>query len=216
MIILDGETLAQRLLLNLQDKVDLLKKNGITPCLALIHTSQNEHSIKSAYNKKTKAEKTGIKLKLFHLKNTTQKELVKLIHRLNEDQSIHGIFVQMPLRDKLNKNEIVSAIAPEKDVDGLSPTSIGKILLGEKTFIPAGVEAIFKLLEYYRIKPEGKHWVILGSSNYLCKPLALVLMNKHISLTFCPGFSPDVLAHVKGADVLCVEVFRKHIIGSDM
>ena len=170
MISLEGETLAQEVYVRLQDEVDLLKAKGILPCLALIHTTQNDSSIKHVHLKKTRAEKIGVRLKQFHLIDTTQTELVSLIHRLNKDNSIYGIFVQMPLRDKLNEIEIVSAIAPEKDVDGLTPTSIRNSLLGEKTYLPAGVEATFELLEYYRIKPEGKHWVGLGSSNYLCKP----------------------------------------------
>ena len=215
-VILDGYAPAQEVLTELRVEVDLLKNRGISPCLALIQTIRDKQSIRVAKHKKKQAEKTGIALKIFHLPDSTQKDLIKLIDNLNRDPDIHGIFIQMPLQDKLNEFKLVSAIAPEKDVDALSPTSMGKILLGSQTFRPAGIEAVFKLLEYYKIKSEGKHWVILGSSNYLCKPLALVLMNKKISMTFCPDFGPDVISRVKSADVLCVEVFRRHIIGSDM
>ncbi len=208
--------MAKQILAELQDEVDQLKTKGITPCLALIHTTRNKRSSKYVNQKKTIAEKIGINFIPFHLIDTTQKEIVKLIHRLNEDQNVHGIFIQIPLDTGLNETEILSAITPNKDVDGLSPTSIGKIQLGEKTIVPAGIRAIFMFLEYYMINPMGKYWVILGSSNYLCKPLAHVLMNKNISYTYFPVISPDVLSHLKCADVICVEVFKKHVIGSDM
>lgn len=216
MIILEGKSLAEEIFEKLRVEVDLLKKKGVTPSLALILTTQDKQSIRIAKHKKKQAEKTGIILKLFNLFDSTQKDLIKLIHSLNEDPNTHGIFIQMPLQDTFNEIEIGSAIAPMKDVDCFSSTSMGKILLGKYTYLPAGVEAVFKLLEYYKIEPDGKHWVVLGASNYLCKPLALVLINRKISMTYCPGFSPDIWGHVKNADVLCVEVFRKHIIGSDM
>ncbi len=216
MIILAGNILAQYVLAELKVEVDHLKKNGVLPCLALILTTQDKQNIRIAKHKKTQAEKIGIIFKLFHTPESTHKDLIKLIHKLNEDPDIHGIFIQMPLRSNLNDFEIVSAIAKEKDVDALSPASLGRVMLGEQNFLPAGVEAIFKLLEHHKIKPECKHWVILGSSNYLCKSLALVLMNQNISFTYSPDFVPDVMPNVKSADVLCVEVYRKHVIGSDL
>jgi methylenetetrahydrofolate dehydrogenase (NADP+)/methenyltetrahydrofolate cyclohydrolase len=151
-----------------------------------------------------------------HLEETTQEELLNLINKLNNDESVHGIMVQLPLHEGLNELETVEAIAPKKDVDGLSPSTLGKIMMGEDCYLPAGVEAIMELLERYNIEPEGKHWVITGMSNIIGKPLAALLGNMNVQVTFCQKDDPKMMNYVKEADVLVTELFKKHAITADM
>ncbi len=215
-IILDGYTTAQEVLKELKAEVDALRTRGVSPCLAIILTGREKHSIRYADLKRAQAEKIGVIFKLYHLEETTQEDLENLINKLNEDPKIHGIMIQMPLAEGLDELSAVKAIAPSKDVDGLSPNTLGKILLGGKSYLPAGIEAIMELLRRYEIKPSGKHWIIVGNSNYLSKPLAMYLVNMSVPVTLCPVWNPRVKYLVKNADVLCTEIFRKHIIGADM
>jgi methylenetetrahydrofolate dehydrogenase (NADP+)/methenyltetrahydrofolate cyclohydrolase len=112
--------------------------------------------------------------------------------------------------------EIVEAITPDKDVDGLSPSTLGKIMMGEECYLPAGVEAIVELLGRYEINPEEKHWVIAGMSNIIGKPLAALLGNMKVQVTFCQKDDPMLADYSKKADVLVTELFRKHAITVDM
>ncbi|MDP2900571.1 MAG: bifunctional methylenetetrahydrofolate dehydrogenase/methenyltetrahydrofolate cyclohydrolase, partial [Candidatus Bathyarchaeota archaeon] len=123
---------------------------------------------------------------------------------------------QLPAPKDVNEGEIVEAIAPEKDVDGLSPVTFGKIVLGEKSFLPAGVEAIMELLRRYNIDPEGKHWVVAGLPSWLGKPMAALLLNKKVEVTAFAAGDARLPEFVKQADVLCIEVHKKWIVTADM
>jgi len=214
--ILDGRETSAKVMEELQAQVEELKGRGVTPTLALVLTGTDKYSRRYVRMKARRAEKIGMEVRLHHLEETTQEDLAALIRDLNEDPAVHGIMVQLPLQEGLDELETVEAIAPEKDVDGLSPYTLGRIMMGEDCYLPAGVEAIMELLRRYGIDPEGKHWVIAGMSNIVGKPLAAHLGNMAVRVTFCQRDDPEMAGYVKEADVLVTELSRKHAVTADM
>jgi methylenetetrahydrofolate dehydrogenase (NADP+)/methenyltetrahydrofolate cyclohydrolase len=213
-IILNGRETSDKVMKEVTSMIEELK--GVTPGLALVLTGDDKFSARYVKLKKSKAEEVGIYAEFHHLEDPSQEELVKLIHDLNDNSKIHGIMVQLPLAEGLDELETVNAILPEKDVDGLSPNTLGKIVMGEETYLPAGVEAIMELLRRYDLDPEGKHWVVVGSSNFLSKPLVSYLGNLDAQVTFCKESDPAYKKLVKEADVISTEIFEKQVIKADM
>jgi methylenetetrahydrofolate dehydrogenase (NADP+)/methenyltetrahydrofolate cyclohydrolase len=214
--ILDGKATTKTIMEELSNQIESLKVGGITPGLALVLTGSEKNSARYVKLKKKRAEKIGIYTEFHQLEDTTQDVLIRLIKNLNEDPKIHGIMVQLPLMEGLDELAAVDAIKPEKDVDGLSPNTLGKILMGEEAYMPAGVDAILELLERYNLDIEGKHWVVVGSSNFLSKPLVAALVNKNVKVSVCREDDTDYHNLVKSADILSTEIFRKHAITSNM
>jgi methylenetetrahydrofolate dehydrogenase (NADP+)/methenyltetrahydrofolate cyclohydrolase len=215
-IILDGRETSNKVMEEVVSMVKELKTLGVTPGLALVLTGTDKFSRRYVKLKQRKAEEAGIYVEFYHLEETTQKEITELIHDLNENSNIHGIMVQLPLAEGLNELETVDSISPEKDVDGLSPNTLGKVVMGEETYLPAGVEAIIELMRRYNLDPEGKHWVVVGSSNFLSKPLLAYLGNMKVQVSFCHESDPAYKELVKKADVLSTEIFMKHAVTPDM
>lgn len=215
-LVLNGRETTDKVMEEVAAEVEALKARGVPPGLALVITGDDKYSARYVKLKKKRAEKVGIYAEFHHLEQTTDEELVALINRLNEDPKIHGIMVQLPLAEGLSELKAVDAIAPEKDVDGLSPSTLGKILMGEETYPPAGVEAIMELFRRYDLSPENKHWVVVGSSNFLSKPLAAYLMNMKVRVTRAGEKCPHVPELLKTADVISTEIQRKHYVTADM
>lgn len=215
-IILDGKETSATIMEELQAKVDALKAKGVTPTLALVLTGTEKYSRRYVRMKVKRAEKIGIETRLHHLEETTTEEVVELVEGLCGDPEIHGVLVQLPVTEGLDEGAIVEAITAEKDIDGISPSTLGKILLGEASFLPAGVDAILELFRRYGLNPEGKHWVIAGSTNWLGKPLIAHLSNLGVQVTFFGKEDPRMPELVKEADVLCTELSRKHAVTADM
>jgi methylenetetrahydrofolate dehydrogenase (NADP+)/methenyltetrahydrofolate cyclohydrolase len=215
-IILDGKETSETMMAELQVRVEELKAKEVTPTLALILTGGDKYSRRYVKMKVKRAERIGIETHLYNLKETTTKETVELVERLCGDPKIHGVMIQLPVAKGLNEGTIVKAINPEKDVDGISPLTLGKILLGEASFLPAGVDAIFELFRRYGLDPEGKHWVVAGSTNWLGKPLIAHLSNMGVQATFFDKDDPMMSELVMKADVLCTELYRKHAITAGM
>jgi len=215
-LVLDGRETTDKVMEEVAAEVEALKARGVTPGLALVLTGDDKYSARYVKLKKKRAEKVGIYAEFHHLEQTTDEELAALINRLNEDPKIHGIMVQLPLAEGLSELKAVDAIAPEKDVDGLSPSTLGKILMGEETYPPAGVEAIMELFRRYDLSPENKHWVVVGSSNFLSKPLAAYLMNMKVRVTRAGENCPHVPELLKTADVVSTEIQRKLYVTADM
>ena len=214
--LLNGRETSAKVMEELQAQVDELRGGGVTPALALVLTGTDKYSRRYVRMKAKRAEKIGMEARFHHLEETTQEELIGLIRELNENPAVHGIMVQLPLHEGLDELETVEAIAPEKDVDGLTPSTLGKIMMGEEPYLPAGVEAIMELLKRYDIDSEGKHWVIAGMSNIIGKPLAALLGNMKVQVTFCQRDDPKMAEYVKEADVIVTELFKKHAITADM
>ncbi len=214
--ILDGKATTKTIMAELSNQIEILNVGGITPGLALVLTGSEKNSVRYVKLKKKRAEKIGIYTEFHQLEETTQDVLIKLIKNLNEDPKIHGIMVQLPLMEGLDELAAVNAIKPEKDVDGLSPNTLGKILMGEEAYMPAGVDAILELLDRYNLDVEGKHWVVVGSSNFLSKPLVAALVNKNVTVSLCREDDTEYHNLVKSADILSTEILRKHAITSNM
>ena len=215
-LVLDGRETTDKVMEEVAAEVEALKARGVTPGLALVLTGEDKYSARYVKLKKRRAEKVGIYAEFHQLEQTTDEELAALIHRLNEDPKIHGIMVQLPLAEGLSELKAVDAIAPEKDVDGLSPNTLGKVLMGEETYPPAGVETIMELFRRYDLSPEQKHWVVVGSSNFLSKPLAAYLMNMKVRVTQASESCPHVPELLKTADVVSTEIQKKHFVSADM
>jgi methylenetetrahydrofolate dehydrogenase (NADP+)/methenyltetrahydrofolate cyclohydrolase len=215
-VVLNGRETSDRILEELQAKVGELKGRGITPALALVLTGTDKYSARYVQMKAKRAESIGIEARFHHLEETTTEEAAKLVKKLSGDPAVHGVLVQLPVAEGLDELEIVGAIDPEKDADGLTPSTLGKILMGEECLLPAGVEAIMELFRRYDLDPEGKHWVVAGSTNWLGKPLLALLANMNVKVTFCGKDDPGMPELVKEADVLCTELFRKHAVTADM
>lgn len=214
--ILDGRATTKIVMDEIKEEVDKLLEKNIQPGLALVLTGTDKYSARYVKLKKKRAESIGMYSEFHHLEDTTNEELESLIQELNKDPKIHGIMVQLPLSEGLDELRVVDAISPEKDVDGLSPNTLGKILMGEDAYLPAGVEAIRELLKRYNIDPSGKHWLIIGSSNYLSKPLAAYLGNMDVQVTLCKENDSKIPTLVKDADIISTEIFKKHYITADM
>jgi methylenetetrahydrofolate dehydrogenase (NADP+)/methenyltetrahydrofolate cyclohydrolase len=215
-VVLDGRETSAKIMEELKAQIEELKGKGVNPALALVLTGTDRFSRRYVRMKARRAEETGIEAQLHHLEETTTEEVVTLVSELSEDPKIHGVLVQLPVAEGLDELEIVSAIDPEKDVDGLTPTTLGKILLGEETLLPAGVEAIMELFRRYDLDPEGKHWVVAGSTNWLGKPLLALLANMDVRVTSFGKDEAGLAEYVKEADVLCTELFSKHAVTAEM
>jgi len=215
-VILDGKATTKTVMEEITSEVSRLTEAGITPGLALVLTGDNEYSARYVRLKKKRADKVGLYCEFHHFEQTTTPELVAFIEKLNKDPKIHGIMVQLPLAEGLDELKVVDAIAPEKDVDGLSPNTLGRLLMGEECYLPAGVEAIMELFKRYNLDVEGKHWLVAGETNYLSKPLAAYLMNKKVRVTQVGPKCPHIPELAKTADVISTELFSKHKITADM
>jgi methylenetetrahydrofolate dehydrogenase (NADP+)/methenyltetrahydrofolate cyclohydrolase len=215
-VILDGRATSEKVMEELAEEAKRLAESGITPGLSLIITGDDKYSLRYVKLKQKRAESVGIYVDFHHLEETTNEELVSLIQKLNKDPKIHGIMVQLPLMGGLDEIKVVDAIAPMKDVDGLSPNTLGKLLMGEDCYPPAGVEAIVELFKRYDLDVDGKHWLVAGETNFLSKPLAAYLMNRKVRVTQVGPGCPHLPDLVKMADVVSTELFKKHAITGDM
>lgn len=215
-IVLDGRATTEKVMEEVKAEVEKLSKKGITPGLALVLTGTDKYSARYVNLKKKRAESIGIYCAFHHLEKPNDDELGALIEKLNKDSNIHGIMVQLPLTEGLSELKAVDAIAPEKDVDGLSPNTLGKVLMGEDCYAPAGISAIMELLKRYDIDPNRKHWVIVGSSNFLSKPLAAYVMNLSSNVTQVDENCPHIAKRVMEADIISTEIGKKHFITGNM
>ena len=214
--ILDGKATTAIVMDEITAEVAKLAEKGIVPGLAVVLTGDDKYSVRYVKLKTKRAAKVGMYAEFHHLEETTDEELKALIEKLNDDPKIHGIMVQLPLAEGLNELSAVEAIANEKDVDGLSPSTLGKVLMGEECYLPAGVEAIMELFKRYDISPEGKHWLVAGGSNFMSKPMAAYIMNIKSRVTQAGAKCPHIPELAKTADVICTEMFMKHAITAEM
>jgi methylenetetrahydrofolate dehydrogenase (NADP+)/methenyltetrahydrofolate cyclohydrolase len=152
-----------------------------------------------------------------HLAATTsQEDLLVLVEQLNDDPAIHGILVQLPLPKPLRSEPILNAISPDKDVDGLHPFNMGKLLMGEPRFVPCTPAGVLAMLDYYKLPIEGKNAVVVGRSNLVGKPAALLLMHRHATVTVCHSKTPNLSEVCRRAGILVAAMGRAHFIKGDM
>jgi len=216
--LIDGKAIAQKIQAELTQQVqDLQARKGRAPGLAVLMVGDNPASAAYVRNKERACTKVGIASFGKHFPvDTSQAELEEMIHSLNQDDRIDGILLQLPLPDDLDSVALLNQIAPDKDVDGLHPTNLGRLVRGEpglRSCTPAGV---MKLLEEYAIQPSGKQAVVIGRSILVGKPLALMLLEANATVTIAHSRTPDLGAIARAADILVAAVGRPELITADM
>ena len=217
--IIDGKAIAAEVRAEAAEKVVELKKQGISPCLAVILVGENPASVSYVTGKQKALAEAGMTDRSVRLpENTSEEELLHLIHELNEDKSVHGILVQLPLPVHINEEKIILAIKPEKDVDGFHPMNVGNLAIGKKAFLPCTPHGIVVLLEKMGLSTSGKHAVIIGRSNIVGKPLALLLLRKetNCTVTICHTGTKNIVEIAKQADILIAATGRPHTVTRDM
>jgi len=215
--ILDGKKAAQKIRNKLKEKVDTLKENGITPKLAVIMVGEDVGSKIYVKNKSKACEEIGIKYEEYLLdENTSMEELFELINKLNDRKDVHGILLQSPIPKHLDINLAIKAISPDKDVDGFHPVNVGKLVLGQETFVSCTPFGVIKLLEEYNIEMAGKNVVIVGRSNIVGKPLIQCLLNKDATITVCHSKTENVKEITKRADIVIVAIGKAKFLTADM
>ncbi|NLN94026.1 MAG: bifunctional methylenetetrahydrofolate dehydrogenase/methenyltetrahydrofolate cyclohydrolase FolD [Candidatus Hydrogenedens sp.] len=205
--IIDGKKTAASLLEELKVKTAALAKKKIQPGLAVVLVGEDPASQVYVRSKRRTCADLGIQSFSHDLPaNCTEKRLLNLIDKLNEDERVHGILVQMPLPDRLNEKRVLEAIRPEKDVDGFHPVNVGRLLNGEEGFVPCTPAGCLVLMQRYGIRPEGKHVVIVGRSNIVGKPLAALLIQKadnaNATVTICHSRTRSIARYTREADIL--------------
>lgn len=215
--IIDGKELAKNIRLGLKDEVQELKNNGINPKLAVIMVGEDKASKVYVKNKSKACEEIGIEYEEYLLdENIKQEELIELIKKLNEDKTINGILLQSPIPGHLNINQAFKTITYRKDVDGFTPSSVGKLSIGEDTFISCTPYGVIKMFEEYNIDLTGKDVVIVGRSNIVGKPLIQCCLSKNATVTVCHSRTKNLKEHTKRADVLIAAIGKPKFITADM
>lgn len=216
-VIIDGREVAKKIKEELKEKVNELKEKGIYPKLAVIMIGKDEASEIYVRNKSRDCDYVGIEYEEFFLEeNITMETLLNLIDELNKRDDIHGILLQSPIPEHLDIRKAFNKIDYRKDVDGFNPINVGKLLIGEDTFIPCTPLGVIKLLEEYNIQIEGKNAVVIGRSNIVGKPLSQYLLNKDATVTVCHSKTKNLKEITSKADILISAVGKPKVITRDM
>ena len=215
--ILDGKALSAQCKETIRKEVEELAAKGCRPGMAVVLVGENPASKVYVRNKEKDCQECGIYSAMYHLpEETTEKELLELLDTLNHDASIHGILVQLPLPKQINSQRVIEAIDPQKDVDAFHPTNVGYLTQGMPRFAPCTPAGIVKLMEAYKIGPAGKHCVVIGRSNIVGKPMALLLLQKNGTVTICHSGTKDLKAQTLQADILISAVGKTGFVTEDM
>lgn len=216
--IIDGKAISQKIRSEVKAATEILiKEKGVTPGLAVVLVGDNPASKVYVGSKEKACVEMGFYSEKHVLPVTaSQDELLKLIDKLNKDKNIHGILVQLPLPRQINEDLVLEAISPEKDVDGFHPYNVGRLAVGKPLFQPCTPYGMMKMLEYSNISVEGKHAVIIGRSNIVGKPIALMLLQKSATVTICHSKTKDLKAEVKRADIVVAAIGKPEFVTGDM
>ena len=211
--IIDGKKIAQEIKDELKAKAALLKEKGENRCLAVIQVGDDPASGVYVNNKKKACEYIGIESLSYGLpEETTEAELLKLIGELNENGKVSGILVQLPLPKHINEEKILLAISPEKDVDGFHPVSVGNLSIGRPGFVSCTPAGVIQLLKRSGIEIAGKECVVLGRSNIVGKPMAMLLLRENGTVTVCHSRTKDLKEVTRRADILVVAIGKPKFI----
>lgn len=207
--IIDGKQISSDIKNEVRERVAALKERGQNVCLAVIQVGNDPASTVYVGNKKKACAYTGIESRAFELpEETTEEELLALIGRLNEDDSVHGILVQLPIPPHMDEKKVIEAISPKKDVDGFHPQSVGALSIGEQGFVSCTPAGIIQLLKRSGVEIDGKECVIVGRSNIVGKPMAMLLLRENGTVTICHSHTKDLREVCKRADILVAAVGR--------
>ncbi len=214
--ILDGKAVSQRIKDELRETVSELKAKGVHPGLAVIIVGDDPASRIYVNNKKKACEYIGIRSEEYALPGTTtQEELLALIQKLNESD-IDGILCQLPLPKHLDEKAVINAIRPDKDVDAFHPVNVGKIMIGDYDFLPCTPAGVMELIKESGINIAGKECVVIGRSNIVGKPMSMLLLHSHGTVTICHSKTRDLAETVRRADVVVAAVGVAELITGDM
>ncbi len=214
--LIDGKAISTALKEELKVKVDALKAQGVEPCLAVILVGEDPASTVYVNNKKKACEFIGIKSLSYELpESTTQDELLALIDKLNADDGVNGILVQLPLPKHIDEDAVIQAISPKKDVDGFHPQSVGALCIGQKGFVSCTPAGIIELLKRSNVEIEGKECVIIGRSNIVGKPMSLLMLRENATVTVCHSRTKNLKEVTKRADILIVAIGKPKMITAE-
>lgn len=214
--LIDGKKISQEIKDELKEKVAALKAEGKTGALAVIQVGEDPASSVYVRNKKNACAYIGIESLAYELpESTTEEELLKLIEELNEKEEVRGILVQLPLPSHICEDKVIQAISPEKDVDGFHPQSVGAMTIGEKGFLSCTPSGIIQLLKRSGVEIEGKHCVVIGRSNIVGKPMALLMLRENATVTIAHSRTKNLPELCKQADILIVAIGKPRFIGAE-
>jgi methylenetetrahydrofolate dehydrogenase (NADP+)/methenyltetrahydrofolate cyclohydrolase len=212
--IIDGKIVSKLVKDNIKS---IIESKKISPSLAVILVGNDPASLTYVRNKTKECIEVGISPKDYHLpEDTSEEKLLELIGNLNKDDDIDGILVQLPLPKHINTDKILNAISPYKDVDGFHPENVGKLMIGTPFVEPCTPKGIIRLLEHYGISVEGKRAVVLGRSNIVGKPMAIMLLHRNATVTICHSKTKDLSEITKQADILVSAIGIPNFVKADM
>jgi len=215
--LIDGNALSKQLRSEVARRVQTLKQRGLTPGLAVILVGEDAASQVYVRNKVKACEEAGLNSVLERYgADLTEAQLLDRVRALNEDPGIHGILVQLPLPSQINSQKVIEAISPAKDVDGFHIASAGALMTSMPGFWPCTPHGCMKMLESIDYELRGKHAVVIGRSNIVGKPMALMLLQKDVTVTICHSRTHDLKAHTRTADLIIAAVGRPRMLTADM
>lgn len=213
--IIDGKSIAKELRESLAPRVAALKEQGITPGLTVIVVGDDPASAIYVRNKERACVKLGMNSQVLRFPaETTQEEILNTVRLLNQDDSVHGILVQLPLPRHIDEQAVLRAIDPDKDVDGFHAMNAGRLMNGEPGFVACTPKGVMRLLEVSGVELDGKNAVVVGRSNIVGKPMALLLLRENGTVTVCHSATPDLEEETRRADILVSAVGRPGLIGA--
>ncbi|MBO4702795.1 MAG: bifunctional methylenetetrahydrofolate dehydrogenase/methenyltetrahydrofolate cyclohydrolase FolD [Lachnospiraceae bacterium] len=211
--LIDGKLISAQIKDECKEKVALLKEKGIEVTLAVIQVGEDPASSVYVSNKKKACEYIGANSLSYNLKeDSTQEELLELIDKLNNDDKVNGILVQLPLPKHFNEDEVIRRINPDKDVDGFHPINVGRLSIGEKGFVSCTPAGIIELLKRSNVEIEGKECVIIGRSNIVGKPMSMLMLRENATVTVCHSRTKNLSNVTKRADILIVAIGKPRMI----
>ena len=215
--LIDGKKLAQERRNEIKQQVEELKAKGLTPGLAVILVGEDPASQVYVRNKEKACHEVGFYSEVHRLpESTTQEELLALIDRLNKDDKIHGLLVQLPVPKHIDEKAVVHAISPKKDVDGFLPENLGGLLIGEPVLEPCTPKGCIDLIKQTGMDIKGKKAVVIGRSNIVGKPVAMMLLRENATVTICHSKTANLKEEVLAADIVVVAIGRANFVTADM
>lgn len=215
--IIDGKAISKQIKDELRDEVEKLTEAGINACLAVIQVGNDPASTVYVNNKKKACAYVGINSRSYELpEDTSEQTLLDLVQKLNEDPEVNGILVQLPLPKQIDEDKVIRTISPDKDVDGFHPVSVGRLWIGEKGFLSCTPAGVIQLLKRSGIEIEGKECVIIGRSNIVGKPMAMLLLHESGTITICHSKTKNLKEICQNADILVVAIGKAKFITGDM
>lgn len=214
--LINGKLISQQIKDELKEEVNDLKEQGIECTLAVIQVGKNPASSVYVANKKKACEYIGIRSLSYELdEQASEEELLNLIDRLNQDQSVHGILCQLPLPDHIDEKKVIHSISEKKDVDGFHPFNVGALVVHEPGFVSCTPAGIIELMKRSNISIAGKHCVIIGRSNIVGKPMAFLMLREDATVTICHSRTTNLKDLCKTADILIVAIGKREFINSE-